>query len=183
MKTSYQILTLGFIFGIIGLPLFFTGCLTTINNACYAYITSSGYAYNYDIISKQCKQKDKYVTCYDVYIKLSYSSNNITCLANPFSNEKSYSEAYSKTHYDYPLNKYYDIFVQKFDETKCYLQNGYSLQLSSIFGITLTCIGGLILVIGVFYYVKDFCSDYKKIIHPVVINQNESVNENDKFQI
>jgi hypothetical protein len=178
---QYFLLAIG-IFLIIGFPTFFSGCGTNIPNTCFAFTETTGTVYGHKITTDQCKecvQKDsdkkctkyKNYDCYDGYVKIFFQSDNKnqTCLYEPYSDQKSFSDVKEKLEYYYPENYSNTLYVNKINDETCTF-NSDGLKALTYVGIVFLSFGliGIIGMVG--YFLFDNIA--KPIYHSVNANAN-----------
>ncbi len=167
IKSIYQcfLLVIG-IFLIIGFPTFFSGCGTNIPNTCFAFTETTGTVYGHKITSGQCKEcvkkdsdrkcvKYNYYTCYDGYVKISFQSKhqNQTCLYEPYTDQKYFSDVKAKLEYYYPENYSNTLYVNKINDDICTF-NSDRLKALTYVGIVFLSFGliGIIGMVGYFLF-------------------------------
>jgi len=186
---QYFLLAIG-IFLLIGFPTFFSGCGTTIPNTCFAFTETTGTVCGHKIVSNKCKecvQKDSekkctkynYYDCYDGYVQISYLSDNKnqTCLYEPYSDQKSFSDVKAKLEYYYPVDYSNTLYVNKIDDSKCTF-NSNGLKGLTYVGIVFLCfgLGGIIGLIG--YLLFD---NIAKPLYSTIVPANSNTGTNQEI--
>jgi hypothetical protein len=155
-----------FVFLVIGLPTFFSGCGTKIPNTCFAYYDIKGTVYGSKITNHMCseciKKENKkcvqynYYTCYNGYVKISYNlkGKNETCVYDAYKDEKSFTDTQNKLSYYYPKGLTDTLFVKKIEHEDCSM-NDVGLQGLTYVGITFLSLAGLVAIIGVILDLKE----------------------------
>ncbi len=192
IKPIYQcfLLAIG-IFLIIGFPTFFSGCGTNIPNTCFAFTETTGTVYGHKITSGQCKEcvkkdsdrkcvKYNYYTCYDGYVKISFQSKhqNQTCLYEPYTDQKYFSDVKAKLEYYYPENYSNTLYVNKINDDTCTF-NSDGLKALTYVGIVFLSLGliGIIGMVG--YFLFDNIA--KPIYHSVNANTHTNTHTSTEY--
>ena len=194
---KYFLLAIG-IFLLIGFPTFFSGCGTTIPNTCFAFTETTGTVCGHKITTAKCKEcvqkdSDKKCTkynrydCYDGYVQISFQldNKNQTCLYEPYSDQKSFSDVKEKLEYYYPVDYTNTLYVNKIDDSKCTF-NSNGLKGLTYVGIVFLCFG-LGAIIGLIGYLlfDNVAKPFYAAIIPVISNTeiNQEINSNNDKNI
>lgn len=196
IKPIYQYILLAIgAFLIIGLPTFFSGCGTNIPNTCFAFTETTGTVYGHKITSSQCRecvQKDSdkkctkynYYTCYDGYVKISYLSknHNKTCLYEPYTNQKYFTDVKTKLEYYYPKEYTNTLYVNKVDTDSCTFNSG-GLKALTYVGIVFLSFGlvGIIGLIGYLLFDNIAKPIYATVSTVITTSNTEEKTENNNF--
>lgn len=122
------------LFGVIGLPLFFFGCVTYIPNACLSYTEIDGKVNNYFIKNITCRSgstkfKNEY-PCYDAFLELSYQRNskNHSCNCLIYNREKNFDDLHQDLNNNFPIGYKSVFYLNKIDKKECYYdKNGIEI--------------------------------------------------------
>ncbi len=127
MNHSIIILSsIALLFGAVGLPLFFFGCVTYIPNACLSYMEIDGKVDNYFIKNITCRSgspkfKNEY-PCYTAFLELSYQrySKNHSCNCLIYNRKTNLVDLQQDLNNNFPIGYKSVFYLNKIDKKECY---------------------------------------------------------------